>query len=257
MTDHNLWIHDIRNRNTVTSLSDVAVDDGFVATVIIDGLTTKSSWRMSRWDAYYDLRERLVHGDENLLPQLTTAQRTGLKPIEIGTQIYNITLKSNEIYSGTTWISVAGAGLMAKSAYGTLYQHNHLGSPMNPTTHKWISAQAGNLDSNNIIDFFTDAVNGDHLVVGADGAGDYLIMVTCDVTNSGNNETVMEVHINDAANVALEDKEDTSSTKPRGMAAHGIIKLSANDKISLFIVSTVPTDIIKAYDCHVSINRVS
>lgn len=256
MTDFNLWKNDITNRFTPSSLTDAIVGSGFVATAIIGGVTTKSFIQYSKWDVYQDLRLKLL-GGINYLPISTTTQRDALTGIVDGTVMLNKTTGREEICNSAVWISAAGDGLMAKSSYGSMFQHNHAGDAMNATTKKWITALVGKLDPNGLITFVKDAVNGDYLLVETGGAGDYQIIVTCDVTNAANNETIMEIHINGADSTDLEDKEDTSSTKPRGMAAHGIHALNDADKITLHLESTTSADIVKVLDCHVTIQRVS
>jgi len=107
VTDYNLWKNDITNRKSPTTLDDAVDGGGFVATAIIAGVTTKSQWQMSQWDAYADLRQKLLDGNEKLLPQSTTTQRDALTGIVGGTVIDNITVGRLEKYNGTKWINVS------------------------------------------------------------------------------------------------------------------------------------------------------
>lgn len=260
MTDYNIWKNDIKHRFPRYITSHTTVGSGFTAKAIVvetEHLVTTSSYRLSIFDAYNDLRQKLLDGAEGILPKSTTAQRDALKGIIDGTLMLNITTGTQEICNNSIWSNVAGVGLMSKTAYGSMFQHNHLGDNIHTTSKKWVTASAGKVDSNSLITVVDDSTNGDHLLVGVDGAGDYMILATCDVTNSGNNETILEVIINNTVSTDLEDKEDTSSTKPRGMSTHGIHALSAGDKISLKLESTTPANIIKVFDCHLSINRIS
>jgi len=250
----------ILNQFPLLSASHVTTGGITVATAIViagGAFKAKSGPSGSVYAAYKDLWERLNNGQIGLTPSLTATEIGTLSDIDDGVQIINKTTGREEICINGNFQNPAGTGLMAKAAYGSMYQHNHAGDAMNATTKQWITASVGKLDSNGLITFGNDAVNGDYLLVGTGGAGDYQIIVTCDVTNAANNETVMEVHINGADATDLEDKEDSSSTKPRGMAAHGIHALADADKITLHLESTTPADVVKTYDCHVTIQRVS
>lgn len=106
MTDYLLWKNDITNRFSPTTLTDAKTNDSYIATAIISGVTTNSSRRMSQWDAYKDLRERLLIGD-NPLPHSTTTQRDLLTGIAISTIIDNITVGRLEKWNSTDWINVS------------------------------------------------------------------------------------------------------------------------------------------------------
>lgn len=257
MTDHLLWKNDIENRFSPTSLTDALTGAIYIATSVISGVTTNSGVHMSQWDAYKDLRERLLNGDTTLLPKSTTTQRDALSGIVDGTVILNTTTGKEEICNSSSWASVSGSTTMSDVAYGSMFQHNTSGDAMETTNKVWITASQGVVDANGLITFVSDDTNGDYLLVGTGGAGDYQIIVTCDVTNAGNNETTMAVHINGSDATDIEDEEDTNSTKPRTLAAHGIHALSEGDKIAIHMVSSTPADVVKTYDCHVTIQRLS
>lgn len=147
------------------------------------------------------------------------------------------------------------------SAFGEMLgqpmERKGLGSTIDTTSKKWITANAGVLDANGLITFVSDDVNGDYLLVGTDGAGDYQIIVTCDQTNSGNNTTSLEVHINGAVVTDIESEHDSNSIKPSELSAHGIHALADGDKVTLHLESSVSANIVKVYDCHVTIQRIS
>lgn len=126
MTDYLLWKNDIENRFSPTSLTDTVDGSLYTATAIISAVTTKSGVHMSLWDAYKDLREKLLDGDITLIPISTTTQRDALIGIVNGTIILNITTSREEICSSSTWMSSAGSGIMDNTAYGSMYEHNHL-----------------------------------------------------------------------------------------------------------------------------------
>ncbi len=108
MTDHLLWSNDIENRFSPSSLTHVVDGSGYIATAIISSVTTNGSFRMSLWDAYKDLRQKLLAGDDALTCISTTTQRDALTGIVGGTIIFNETTQRNEIYSGTEWIAAGG-----------------------------------------------------------------------------------------------------------------------------------------------------
>ncbi len=107
MTDYLLWKNDIENRFSPTPLTDALTGSIYIATAIISSVTTKSGEHTSQWDAYKDLRERLLNGDDKLLPHSTTTQRDALSGIVAGTVIDNITIGRLEKYNGTAWINVS------------------------------------------------------------------------------------------------------------------------------------------------------
>jgi len=106
MTDYNLWKNDITNRFSPTSLTNAVQGSGFVATSVISSVTTNSAYHMSLFDAYLDLRLKLLNGDDTLLPTSTTTQRDALSGIDQGTHLYNITIGRDEVYNGTAWVGV-------------------------------------------------------------------------------------------------------------------------------------------------------
>lgn len=257
MTDYMLWSNDIENRFSPTSLTDATDEDGYIATAVISAVTTNSHWRETLWDAYKDLREKLLDGDDKPLPISTTTQREALSGIVKGTIIYNDTTGKVEEYNGTDWATSAGSGTMSDVAYGSMFEHNTSGSAMEDTNKVWITASEGVVDPNGLITFVSDDTNGDYLLVGTGGAGDYQIITTADNTNSGNNVTTMAIHINDVDSTDIEDEQASNSTKPQTLAAHGIHTLADGDRVALHMVSIVSSNIVKTYDCHVTIQRLS
>lgn len=108
MSSHEAWKHDITNRFSPTSLTDVAEGDGFVATAVIAGVTTVSGWKMSDWDAYLDLREKLLNGEVRPLPEITSPQRDTLTDVSPGTEIFNVTTDKTEVWTGSIWVASGG-----------------------------------------------------------------------------------------------------------------------------------------------------
>lgn len=113
MTDYNLWINDINNRFSPTSLTHTTIGSTFKATAIISGVTTHGLTRMSLWDAYKSLRETLLGVSEsdsnNILPKSTTTQASALSGIIDGTRILNITAAREEVCNNSSFISTAGS----------------------------------------------------------------------------------------------------------------------------------------------------
>jgi len=77
MADYNLWKNGITNSKSPTSLTDAASGAGFIATAVISGVTTNSAWKMSLWDAYLDLYEKLHNGDRPI-PKSTTTEASAM-----------------------------------------------------------------------------------------------------------------------------------------------------------------------------------
>jgi len=256
MTDPNLWKNDINNRFAVTSLTDVIDGAGFVATSVISGVTTNSSWKMSLSDAYKDLREKLLDGDDTLLPHSTTTQADALVGIVGGTQILNTTESRQEVNISNVFESAAGSATMGAVAYGSMFENEPTSSTIDPTTQLWISASQGLSDGNGIITFVSSTVDGDHLLVGTGGAGDYMITASCSQTNSGNNVTTMEIRINGGGTTNIKVEGSSNSTKPITLAAHGMHGLSEGDKVSLHLESSISTDSISLFDGSVTIQRL-
>ncbi len=256
MSDYKLWENGIKHSKAPTSLTDVARGDGFIATAVIGSVTTNSGWKMSKWDAYLDLYEKL-HGGEKPIPKSTTAEAAALTGIIDGTPILNITSNTFEICNNSEFQNSAGAGVMKPAAYGNMYEDNASGSAMNSSTRSWITAIAGVFDGNSFISFLNNA-DGDRLVVGAGGAGDYMIVASCGQTNAGNNKTRMTVLINGTGSTVIKDDQDAHATKHQPLVANGIVTLADNDYLALQVTDpTVWSNVIKVYDCHLTIQRIS
>lgn len=114
MSDYKLWYNDISNRFSPTSLSHESKGSGYIASATISGTTTKSSWKMSLWDAYFNLRNILLklnkYDAARILPELTNIQIATLSGITDGTVILNKTLERQEICYNSAFISTAGVG---------------------------------------------------------------------------------------------------------------------------------------------------
>lgn len=108
MSSHNAWKFDLTNRFSPTTLTDAVVGDGYVATAVISSVTTKSAWRMSQWDAYLDLRQILLNGEERPLPEITSTQRDTLTDVTAGTEIFNVTTDKTEVWTGSIWVASGG-----------------------------------------------------------------------------------------------------------------------------------------------------
>jgi len=256
-TDHNLWINDINNRFTVTSLTDVTDGDGFVATSVISGNTINSGWRMSLWDAYKDLREKIlgITSDETVLPKSTTTQAASLDPVEDGVEILNITESRQEICLSGVFVNTAGDGTMAPSAFGDIFENNESGSIIDSTTKKWVTATLRNTDANGIITFLADST-GDRLVVGTGGAGTYRIFAKCDQTNAGGNITTMTIQVNDV-DTTIADEHASDSGDHRPLYAMGTWVLNDGDFLNMKVESSTLSDVITAFHTSIFMQRLS
>ena len=146
---------------------------------------------------------------------------------------------------------------MSDVAYGSMYEDSANGSAMNPVTKQWITAIAGVFDENGLITFLNDS-QGDRLVVGEDGAGDYMVIASCGQTNSGNNKTTMTIQINGVDSTVIKDDQDANSTRHRAIVANGILTLATNDYMTMHLVDPdTPSNEIKVFDCHLTIQRMS
>jgi len=109
MVDFNLWKNDITNRFPLYTSSHLTINDAFTAKAIVTiggALVHTSSTHLSIYDAYQDLRLKLLDGDDTLLPESTTTQRDALTGLLPRTMIYNITVGRNETFDGTQWRNV-------------------------------------------------------------------------------------------------------------------------------------------------------
>ena len=103
MSDYRIWKNDIINRWSPTAIDENTEGDGFKVYAAINEVTYGSSWKMSLWDCYKDLRQQLLGGDETILPALTTAQRDTLNGIHIGFPILNLDTGQIEAKTATSW----------------------------------------------------------------------------------------------------------------------------------------------------------
>ena len=109
MTDsYFLWKNDIEHRFSPTSLTDALTNSIYVATAIIGGVTTNSGDKTSQWDAYLDLRNKLLDVSEfdgaAILPKGTTAELVVLTGIIDGRGVQNITTANLNICLGGVWV---------------------------------------------------------------------------------------------------------------------------------------------------------
>ena len=255
--DYNLYAKGCTNLSTVTSVSHVTIGSVTIATAdMVTGSDIKSTEAGSVYAAYKDLWERVNDGQTGLIPSLTTTEIAALSGIDDGVQVINKTLGRLDVCTGSAFVSAAGAGIMKPAAYGSMYENNSSGSAMNSSTKQWITASAGKFDSNSLITFLNHA-DGDRIVVGTGGAGDYIIIASCGQTNGGNNQSIMTVHKNGTDLTELQDDQNSNTTFHRPLVANGILTLADNDYLTLHIVSATPADIIKVHNCHLTIQRTS
>ena len=206
-------------------------------------------------DAYRAIRLDILNAEKPAFLS-STVERDALTDVDEGIIIFNIDTLGNQSYSGAAWVSVAGEGSMLPASYGSMFENNPTGSPMNSTTKQWITADAGKFDGNGIVSFANDP-DGDQLIVGANGVGDYMVIASCGQTNSGGNLSIMNVHVNGVESDVIKDEQNSGVGNHRALVANGILTLAENDYLTMHIVSSVPSDVIEVYDCHLTIQRIS
>jgi len=257
LSDYNLWVNDINNRFSPTSLTHASSGSGYTATAIISGVTTNSSWKMSLWHAYQSLRNKLLGvSDEDgskILAISTTTQSSALSSVTKGQLIYNSTTGECDISMGSSFVSTVTA--VTAVAYGDMYENSAFGSDIDSTYKTWITASKRVVDDNGIVTFVND-VTGDYLLIGTDGVGKYSLQANCTQKNSGGKNVTMNVFVN-GTHSEFSSETTGDSSKHESMTASGIITLAAGDKISLYIVSDTSSDTILVYDTSLSISRIS
>jgi len=255
MADKNLYANDLIHRYALHTFTELTVSSMTLVTFKNAGGTIITlSKNLDVIDAYRDIRSNLLDGETPAF-QSTTTQRNALTNLDQATLIYNITTSKFEIYIGTAWLSVAGSGVMAPSAYGSMYENNETGSPINATSKGWVTATAGVFDTNSIVTFLNNS-SADRLVIGTGGAGNYQVEAKCDQTNAGGNTTLMVVLVN-GINSIVKDEHASDSGDHRQLTANGIVTLADNDYLSIWVASQVPPDLITAYHSSLTINRLS
>ena len=254
--DKNLYINDLIARNPGYTFTETlsgslyTVSSKNVSAVVAEvvGLTLI--------DAYRKIRLDILNGARPVFLS-TTAQRDALINVSKSRLIDNITLGHLELYTGAAWINAAGIGVMAPVAYGNLFEDSASGSAMDSTTKQWVTASAGVFDNNGLVSFLNH-VDGDRLVIGAGGAGVYMTIASCGQTNSGSNKTTMTVHINDVDTTVIKDDQNANSVNHRALVANGILTLADEDYLTLHIADPdTPSNVIKVFDCHLTIQRIS
>lgn len=108
MITYFVWGNDIVNRYTGLSFLDHTTEaDGYAARCTINGVDTKGAWKMSLFDAYKDLRDKLIEGNDLVLPYISTAQMNALPGGAgdlIGIQFFNVTTRKVVYYDGDEWV---------------------------------------------------------------------------------------------------------------------------------------------------------
>lgn len=255
--DESIVKNDLLHRFAGYSFVETAINDMTLVEFKDVGLNVVSATKKpSIVDCYSAIREDVLDGRTPLFLS-TTTQRDALTNVDTGLPIWNITLGLEECFDDTTWVSAEGVGRMSPVAYGNMFEDSASGSAMNGTTKQWITANGGVFDPNNLISFLNHA-DGDRLVVGTGGSGDYMVVASCGQTNSGSNRTTMEVHISDNDTTVIKDDQNANSTDHRPLVANGILALLDDDYLTLHIFDPdTPSNVIKIFDCHLTIQRIS
>ena len=85
-----------------------------------------------------------------------------------------------------------------------------------------------------------------------------MVVASCGQTNSGNQKTRMTVLINGSTSTVIKDDQSGNATLHRPLVANGILTLADNDYLSLQVTDPVTwSNVIKVYDCHLTIQRIS
>lgn len=255
--DKNIYINDLLSRYPAHTFEETTVDS-MTLVVFKDGESEiiAESQALVVADAYKAIRLNILEGQDPLFIS-TSAERNALVNVEDGTTIYNTNTKRVESYEDNNWAGAGGSGIMSDTAYGSMFEDSSTGSAMNSTTKQWITANSGVFDGNGLITFLNDA-DGDRLVVGEDGSGDYIVVASCGQTNSGSNRTTMNVHINGVDSSVVKDDQNASDTNHRALVANGILTLADDDYLTMHIVDPdTASNEIKVFDCHLTIQRIS
>lgn len=112
--DYLLWKNDIEHRFSPTSLTDAASGSGYIATSVISSVTKNSAWKMSLWDAYFDLRCKVLGVSEaesvGIAPQGTTTELSVLTGIIDGQGAIDITTGAKVDCIDGDFVSGGGGG---------------------------------------------------------------------------------------------------------------------------------------------------
>ena len=257
MSDYNIWKNDIKNRFPFGVISENDEGDGFVVDVVISGVTHKSAWQMSLWDAYKNLREQLLGGIEGILPKSTTAQRDALTGILDGAELLNVDTQRAEVCFGSEWISTGGTTSGSIVAFGSLWQDEAAGTSIAMTANTyagWVSAYAGHKDKNNIISFLGSAV-ADRLVVGAAGTGVYMVEFHASLKNSGNNLVTAAVHVNGVEKTSVKMSAQANSAQAIHLSSAGPLPFAATDYLDLRFESS-STSTLTLYQANLNLDRI-
>lgn len=253
--DYNLWVNDITHRFSPTSLTDSLDGSIYTATAVISSVTTNSAPKMSQWDAYFDLRSKLLEMSEieslSVLPKGTTTELSALSGIIDGLSVLNITEGRIEICNDSAFQSAAGVGMASASAFGEMEEILEAGFTIGST---WIAASEDVVDANGNVTFVSDDTNGDYLLIGADGAGTYRLEFLSVLISSTGNPVTVQVHQNGTALPKLKSTENTSTTDYAHLEDWEDMALAAGDKLTL--VHTISSGTITATSVKLEVERI-
>jgi len=108
MSDKNIYINDLIHRFPGHTFTEVVVGDLTKVTLKDPGsVTIAEQMHLSVLDAYRSIREDLLKAETPSFIS-TTSQRDALVAVDRGTEILNITVLQNQIFTGSIWLSVGG-----------------------------------------------------------------------------------------------------------------------------------------------------
>jgi len=221
-----LWRYDIENRETSPALSHTTVNSIIIAKAIISSVTTKSGDHMSLWDAYLDLRNRVLDVSEvdgaRLHPIVTTTQRDLLSGIMKGTTIYNDTTGMVEEHDGTDFNIVGNQDISCKVTKSSTQS-------VADSTEVTITWDTEDYDTDNMHDLITNNQN-----ITIKTAGKYSVNSQSEWSNNSTGERVLSINLNGV--VVARNRADVD------VRSHGQVdwvgELAVDDVLTLSVYQT-------------------
>ena len=159
-------------------------------------------------------------------------------------------------------LNITGAQLenRLKEVGGSMYEYNNTGTAITIGTAGnfvgWVSATAGDLDSNGIITFESNAT-ADRLVVGIGGAGLYHIEASVSWSGSASSEVDAVIHLNGSPRNDLRLRRKLGVGGDVGNAGLGTtIELAEGDYVDLRFTSDGNGDTVNVITGSVRLGRI-
>lgn len=261
MSDKNLYINDLKHRFSGYTFVETSpgVDESIYHVSFLDGSSVEVSagTGLNFLDCYRKIREDVLNA-ETPAYLTTTTERDSLS-VDDGTVLYNITTSRNECYDGSSWTSSGGTTSGSTVAFGAMYEDNSSGTALSVTTSYtgWNSGTSGVFDGGGIVSFEGGTIPSpsDKLVVGAGGAGAYIVEFHCAGKNSNNALTTAAIHINGTEQTSVKMSSTGNSSNLIHWASCGPLTLAVDDEVDLRFKST-GTDTVTLYQVNVNIDRI-